>query len=134
MFTLGLLGWPPRQLTFQIKERFSTIPQRINSMLLLDIYCTRRITNNSNIITATIGTTLTIMSIKIIPRVFNHRLSHHSKKSSQQLGLLTVDALLPQSWMGTVGKVVAVVCMEMVPQMKVPLQLKMAVMDTMTVV
>jgi hypothetical protein len=50
------------------------------------------------------------------------------------LELLTVDALLPQSWMGTMVKVVAVVYMEMVPQMKVPLQLKMAVMDTMTMV
>jgi hypothetical protein len=36
--------------------------------------------------------------------------------------------------MGIMGEVVAVVCVEMVPEMKVPLQLKMAVMDTMTMV
>ncbi len=78
MFTLGLLGWQPLSPTFQIKERFSNIPQHINY-----IYCNHRITDNSNTITATISTTLTIMSIKIIPWVFNHRLSHHNKKSSQ---------------------------------------------------
>ncbi len=89
MFILGLLGWQAQPLspTFQIKERFSNIPQHINN-----IYGTHRITDNSNTITATISTTLTIMSIKIIPWVLNHRLSHHNKKSSQQLGLLIVDA------------------------------------------
>ncbi len=49
MFTLGLLGWQPLSPTFQIKERFSNIPQHINN-----IYCTHRITDNSNAITATI--------------------------------------------------------------------------------
>jgi hypothetical protein len=94
MFTLGLHGWQPLLLTFQIKGRFLIIPQFISIMLLLDICCTHTITNNHTII-ATIGTILIIMSITIMPLISNHHLSHNSKESSQQLDLPTVVAQLP---------------------------------------